>query len=255
MSRCLKAAIWVISVAYLAANTYGQQNLFNVPSGEVTDNAQLFFQQQFNIAPSLGQSSSTFDYGLGNGWEAGVNLLDVQLWNHDANYQSYWEQVTPAILFNVQKHVQLIDDAWGIGVGTQLGSSPNRNHYGNQFEQFIWGVNSLQLPDREDLGKYFLGGYYANEAYGGSGDKTGLLLGFEFPLIPNLCTLQADCISGDRSISAAVAGMVFFMPSGWQLSLGVQTPTFRSDVPVAAVVEFTHLNLPLFRQPVGRHKV
>lgn len=241
-----------VSVLVAGSETSAQQNLFNVPSADVTAPNKVFFQQQFNIAPRLGQSSTTLDYGLGKNWEVGVNLLDVELWNRDDDYASYLQQVTPAILGNVQKRVEIINDVWGLGVGTQVGFGPNRDGSGNPFEQFAWGVNSVQLPGHSQLGRYFLGGYYANEAYGGSGDHTGLLLGAEIPLIENVCVLQADCISANRSISAIVTGAVFFLPSGWQLSTGIQTPTFRSDVPVAAVLEFTHLDLPWFRRRLAK---
>ncbi len=55
----------------------GQQNSFNVPSGQITEYDSLFFQQQFNFSKKSGQNNSTFDYGIGNGFEIAGNLLEV----------------------------------------------------------------------------------------------------------------------------------------------------------------------------------
>ncbi len=248
MKRNLYSCCCVLLACFITLDAaVAQQNLFNVPSGQITAPGNLFFQQQFNVASQLGQSSTTFDYGLGNSWEVGVNLTDVQLWNQQTSTR-YFEQITPAVLCNVQKGFAVLEDRWKVGLGTQSGLGPNRAGSGIPFEQFAWITNSIQVDESAMLGRYFFGSYYANRAYGGGGDPVGGLLGAEIPIIQDRLYLQADCITGDRSISAAVFGCVALLPNEWQVSIGLQAPTFRSDAPVAAVFEFTHLSLPLFQR-------
>ena len=62
-----------------------QQNLFNVPSGKITNLGELFFQQQFNITRPVGSSNSTFDFGLGHNFELGFNILDVNLYERGSS--------------------------------------------------------------------------------------------------------------------------------------------------------------------------
>jgi len=50
-----------LCLALSTQHATAQQNLFNVPSGKVTDLGELFFQEQFNFSGSVGTSNSTFD--------------------------------------------------------------------------------------------------------------------------------------------------------------------------------------------------
>ena len=51
-----------------------QQNFINVPSGEVTQARKFFVQEQLNFNEII-QSNTTVDYGLGHGFEIGINIL------------------------------------------------------------------------------------------------------------------------------------------------------------------------------------
>jgi hypothetical protein len=64
----------------LPSKGWAQQNLFNVPSAEITEKNKFFFQQQFNIDSNAGDSNTTVDYGLGNNWEVGINLFNLDLY-------------------------------------------------------------------------------------------------------------------------------------------------------------------------------
>jgi hypothetical protein len=58
---------------YTGSVCQAQQNLFNVPSTDITQKGQWFFQQQFNfLTASLGSSNTTLDYGLGHPLEIGL---------------------------------------------------------------------------------------------------------------------------------------------------------------------------------------
>ncbi|MBY0436528.1 MAG: hypothetical protein K2U26_20735 [Cyclobacteriaceae bacterium] len=69
----------LVFVLLLATQAQGQQNLFNVPSSDITPKAKPFFQQQLNLSSGLVQFNSTFSYGLGRGAEIGVNILGLNV--------------------------------------------------------------------------------------------------------------------------------------------------------------------------------
>ena len=71
MLRCplFKFLVFTISTLILfSSNASAQQNLFNVPSGIITPEGELFFQQQFNLGKLSGTSNTSTAIGLGNGW-------------------------------------------------------------------------------------------------------------------------------------------------------------------------------------------
>lgn len=57
-----------------------QQNLFNIHSGDITQKGNLFYQYQLNFY-SLNELERKphLLVGLGNGWDAGLNLVDLPL--------------------------------------------------------------------------------------------------------------------------------------------------------------------------------
>lgn len=223
-----------------------QQNLFNVPSGQITRPGELFFQQQLNLSRPLGTSNTTLDVGLGHGWEAGINLLDVVVYDHGAGDGSDAQtQVNPDVLANVQKGGKLAD-FWRLGVGTQIGFNPNRRRDAIRLINFSWVINALEVPNHEQLGKYYVGAYFANTAYAGPGNSVGFLLGAELPIIKDRLSVQADWVGGRNEISVLVLGGVYTLRNGWQISLGAQLPAPRSPNPRGGVTELTLPGVPVF---------
>ncbi|MDY3559257.1 hypothetical protein R5W23_006476 [Gemmata sp. JC673] len=239
------------TMSVTAPGALAQQNLFNVPSGQITEREHVFFQQQFNFNRPAGTSNTTFDFGLGRGWEVGFNALDFNLYeNIRPPAPGERRQVNPDLLLNAQKGFDVLDDVWSIGVGTQAGLNPARRSRDVRFQNFTWVINGFSLPD--ERAKVYVGAYYANVAYAGPGDRFGVLLGVEIPIVKDRFHFQADCITGNRDISTIVVGGVFIFPNKWQLSLGAQLPVPHSGTPYGAVIEFTIPGYPLFsrRKPV-----
>src|SRR5664279_3491542 len=75
-----------------------QQNLFNAPSSEITENNEIFFQQQFNFSTISGNGNTTLDYGLGNDLEVGINIFNLDLYPTNGYLQN------PHLLFNFSVH-------------------------------------------------------------------------------------------------------------------------------------------------------
>jgi hypothetical protein len=76
-ARAPKVLLGPVALLLVCGPEWGQQNLFNVPSGQITEYDSLFFQQQFNFSKKSGQNNSTFDCGIGNGFEIAGSLLEV----------------------------------------------------------------------------------------------------------------------------------------------------------------------------------
>lgn len=220
-----------------------QQNLFNVPSGVITLKGEVFFQQQFNLNSLAGTSNTTFAFGLGDGWEAGFNLLNYYMYDKTKKLPSDPDAPrapgNPDLMANLQKGFR-VTDFWRMGIGTQVGINPARNRNDMYFQNFSWWVNSFEFPDHEALGKWYAGLCYSNHNYSGDGNTFGLLVGVEIPIIENKLSFQADGIMGHNDLSVMVLGGVYTFDNRWQLSIGAQIPTPSSGNSHGVVIEFTY---------------
>ena len=97
----LRFALPAISFLLFSQSIRAQQNLFNVPSGTITRKDEVFLQEQMNLG-RFGESNTTIDYGLGNDWEAGLNIFKVNLYPGNVKPLP-GESNEDALLFNIQK--------------------------------------------------------------------------------------------------------------------------------------------------------
>jgi hypothetical protein len=212
------------------ATGWPQQNLFNVPSSEITEKNEIFFQQQFNFSSVAGNGNTTLDYGLGNNLEIGINLFNLDLYPSNGYLQN------PHLLFNFQKGLKITEN-YKMSFGTQTGLTPPLYHAMIQVPSFSYINNAVNL---NEWGKYYLGAYYVNHAYAGPGDSAGIMAGLEYPLLQNM-NLMGDILTRNNNISVAVLGMVFYLPHYWQISFGAQLPAPSSHNDYGAVIEITKL--------------
>jgi len=75
MNPLKSKALFVSVLAMNSLPALAQQNLFNIPSGDITPKNKIFYQHQFNVYPKKFESKAHFVYGLGGGWDAGLNLV------------------------------------------------------------------------------------------------------------------------------------------------------------------------------------
>ncbi|MEI7838921.1 MAG: hypothetical protein WCJ11_00295 [Methylococcaceae bacterium] len=219
-----------LTIAGFSSLSVAQQNLFNVPSSDITEKGKVFFQQQFNLSNVSGASNTTLDYGLGDELEMGINIFNIDLYPTN-------ELQNPHILANFQKGFTL-NEYYKFSFGTQTGFTPPAYNKTIDIPSFSYLNNAVHL---EHLGNYYLGMYYANHAYAGEGDSFGVMAGVEYPLIEKKLHLQGDILTGNNAISVAVLGFVIFLPRDWQLSFGAQLPSPTSDNDYGAVFEITKL--------------
>ncbi len=222
-------------LGWCAAPASAQQNLFNVPSAEITPQNGLFFQQQFNLNRSY-QSNSTISYGLGHDFEVGLNVFDLAFLPERGSQMGAG---SPLFLVNAQKGFELTDD-FKLGLGTQLGQTVPGRRADVRLANFTYLTGVADLPD--ERGKLYAGTYFANGQYRNQrGDPVGFMLGYDIPVIKDRFSLIGDYISGRSGISVAVIGGVYQFNENVQLSVGAQLPSPGSHNPYGAVIELTYV--------------
>ena len=115
----------IILFAYCTNTATAQQNLFNIPSGDITNTKKIFYQHQLNVYSDKLESKAHFVYGLGKGWDAGINLVGKGFyfapeWRLLHNDNVSKGSVYPILMGTVQKQFQ-VSDHFDINVGTQIG--------------------------------------------------------------------------------------------------------------------------------------
>lgn len=230
VSRSAFIALLVFLIPSLCS---AQQNLFNVPSAEITKKGTVFFQQQINVVRNPG-SNTTIDYGVGDNLEVGANIfVSSDAFKNDSSASN------PDILGNIQKAFD-VTDRYKVSLGSQTGLTPNLRNGDTGLAEYAYLMNAVDL---EHWGKYYLGSYLSNKTYGAGSSGWGALIGFDLPIIPDKLNLMGDLITGDGAISVGVLGLCLSTWHGWQLSLGAQFPAPSSSNDYGAVVEFTHYDL------------
>jgi hypothetical protein len=222
-------AAWTAACNRAAA----QQNLFNVPSAEITRPNEIFYQQQFNVNEST-ETNLSLAYGVGKEFEIGLNVFNlVMIPESNPTFNEDGE----LFLANVQKGIYF-NDWFKIGVGSQLGETIANRREDVRFAEFTWLTGVLTLWD--DQSRVYGGFYDANKAFRGDcGDELGFMLGYDIPTAIEKIDLVGDYISGSSDISVAVLGAVWDMTENWQFSLGGQLPSPHSGNSYGAVVELT----------------
>ncbi|MDX2174672.1 MAG: hypothetical protein SFY56_16325 [Bacteroidota bacterium] len=207
---------------------FSQQNFINVPSAEVTNKNKLFFQQQINISEII-QSNSTFDYGLGKGFEVGVNILGL---NFSRNTNSFLKNDTsdtdpynPLLMINGLKYFKLSEKI-GIAAGTQIGLN-----YRDGKKTKIASLAYLNFQVKDLLGKennLVIGGYYNSTHYGGTGNRFGAWLGAEIPVV-NKIHFMGESVLGYNAISYTSLGIVYYPTKHLPLTFGFQIPNSKNN--------------------------
>lgn len=238
---------WIAFFCLLSLRPDAQQNLFNIPSGDITPRNKHFFQQQVNFnEPTRFSAKSHFAYGLGRDWELGVNLVNSYFnlrekptlalsspFNSAEPYPYY-----PLLLVTAQKRWKL--GRWFFAnLGTQAGTNLYRHIGGKRPTHFSYGL--LGAADPKHRWKFLAGPYLTNWRFVGGGNRAGFLAGTEIHLSKRWL-LMADHISGRHKNSVTVAGFTYNVKPGFQLCLGWQFPNSRSPEKPALVLEVNLFN-------------
>ena len=234
-----------ISTAFVSL---GQQNLFNVPSSDITVKGKLFFQQQVNfLTNGTAALNTTFCYGLGKDFEVGGNFLGGYIDPHapgsslQTNSDASKPPVYPFFTVNLQKGF-VLSRTFKLGVGTQAGFSPGM-HFGN----FTY-LNLVTVIPKAQL-KLITGVNHGSETILGPGDlnpffssvydPVGFQFGVEKEIVHSNVLLLAEHISGTHSLGVSVIGLGYHLTDHWVLSAGWQFSSAGNETPNSLVLEFT----------------
>lgn len=234
-----------------------QQNLFNVPSSDITPENRLFFQQQVNFYHNEVVFNSTFSYGLGHNAEIGVNLLGWQargdFWRQGFAHNddpSDGEPLYPFIMLNAQKAFPLTK-TFKLSLGTQVGNNvlTDWQHvhleaygYVNAVREFLRTHTKLILGlyagDNDFIGNESSNGLFPHDH---SLSRLGIQTGIEQAIVPHKLLFIADFISGQHSFGQSVFGLAYNLTPKWVLSAGYQVANPFSQTSNGVVLEVTYV--------------
>ena len=208
----------------LSSESDAQQTLFSVPTGEITKDGKLYFQDDLTVTDQT-QINYTLSYGLGGFMEFGVNIWDLTLKLVEGRRFITIDPATPEqnlkLLANSQMGVELAD--WfKLSLGTRTGAAAADQLRKFTLATFSYATTQTQIQALRT--KIILGGYYANQAYKGEGTDAGIMAGLQIALLPRELFLQADFLSGNSAISNITAGFGLVLSRHWNVAAGVQLP-------------------------------
>lgn len=232
-------------IAYIVSNNiYSQQNLFNIPSGDLTPAGKWFYQKQTNFyQPWEFEIKNHFVVGLGKDFELGLNLINLPvdfksspIMPFNLNPNTTRSSLSPLVMFTAQKKFNFTED-FGFSVGTQMGFNITNNASFMRFAHFNYGL-FVWNPFK---GLKLISGLYVTNRYkAGEGSTVGYLGGFELHLNKKWI-LMGDFISGTHSLGCAVMGVTHNVSKRFQICLGGLIPNPGSLNKPALVLEINIL--------------
>ncbi|MCS6822538.1 MAG: hypothetical protein NZ551_11815 [Microscillaceae bacterium] len=210
-----------------------QQNLFNIPSGDITPKRKVFYQHQFNFYRDITfESKSHFVYGLGKGIDVGINLINLKF-DLGRNRRNLivindlptYDPVSPMMLATFQKGFKP-HKKFKVNIGTQVGTNIIERGNGNHLGHFTYTLATYE-PIKGNHTRIVFGSYFTNNAFVGRGNDFGYMLGYEIPLNKRWY-LMGDFISGNHSNSVAVLGGMYNISKNVQLCFGALLPNFNN---------------------------
>ncbi|AYA38705.1 hypothetical protein D3Y59_17600 [Hymenobacter oligotrophus] len=228
-----------------------QQNLFNIPAGDLTPRGKVFFQHQTNVYDlHTFESKNHFVYGLGSGFEVGLNAVNIKfnlarrnapLTLRDGRDPNY--PLKPLLQLTGQKFFYLTEHL-KTSIGTQVGLNPVRFRPRRQLTHFSY--NTWVYEPRRHW-KLVAGPYLTDVGSVGPGNRVGVLAGFEVPVHRRLLVM-GDFVSGRHAAAVSVLGVNFLATQRLQLCAGALLPNPGSGNRAGVVFE---LNLLGYDEPFG----
>ncbi len=204
-----------------ALTARAQQTIFQVPTGDIAIPGGVFIQQQIDLGDAV-QSQTTIDIGLGSCWEAGLNLLDLELAQiHPKPEDPANPGLPPAVMANLQKSFGLVKDKFLFSLGTQQGVALGDKALG-RYTFVNWGLFELTNEAVEGL-EVVAGAYHAHWNMAGNGDKFHGMIGAEYELLKPL-HLSAEWLGGDNQVGATTLGVTIFALPKLPLAVGYRIP-------------------------------
>lgn len=218
---------------FTAFGATAQQNLFNIPSGDLTPKGKFFFQHQSNFYSTTNvESKNHLVYGAGKGFEVGVNVINLKMdWRHRANNTEFLTLNTndpmapmkPLVQFTAQKFF-FLNKNFKTTIGTQIGTNIARFSTEPHLTHFTY--NTWIYEPRSHV-KFVVGPYLSDRRTLGGGNNVGIMAGFELPVHKKLL-IMGDFISGNNSTAVSVLGVNYLISKRVQLCFGGLIPNPNS---------------------------
>jgi hypothetical protein len=226
----------------------GQQNLFNIPSGDITNSDSYFYQHQLNLYSNKLESKAHFVYGLGNGWDAGINVV-----GKGAYFSPEWRilhndnpdkgSLYPIVMGTVQKQFAL-NDFIDINVGSQIGYNISHKLMNKEINYFAYGLGVFYFMNKKS--RVVAGLYQTNKEFVGHGNTFGAMLGYELKVSERFY-LMGDWMSGSNDAAVSVIGAMYNASKRIQLCAGWQIPNPNTPKPSGLVFEVNLLGWDLYK--------
>jgi hypothetical protein len=221
-----------------------QQNLFNIPAGDLTPQGKFFYQHQTNAYGLRDlESKNHLVYGLGRGWEAGLNVVNIKMDFRQrgdvftVNRHDPARPLKPLVQLTGQKFF-VLSPRLSTSLGTQVGTNPLR--FGGARRRLThFTYNTWVWSPRHHV-KVVAGPYLSDRGTLGAGNRAGLLLGAEYPVSKKVL-LMGDFISGRNATSVSVLGINYLATQRLQLCLGALLPNPGSRNRAGVVLELNLL--------------
>ena len=247
MIRLQKYFPLLLLVFLLSTPVVGQQNLFNIPSGDITPQNKIFYQHQFNLYEAKLESKGHFVYGLGSGWDAGINLVGKGVyfspeWRTKYNSNPANGALYPILMATVQKQFSL-SDRLKVNLGAQAGHNLSNRLENKELNYFTYGMGSYYWKGGKS--RVVAGIYHANQMFVGDGNTVGIMLGYEINLSKRWY-LMGDWLSGNNDSSVGVIGGMYNVSKRVQLCAGALIPNPDTPKPMGIVLEINILTWDAF---------
>lgn len=241
----------ILAIAASITFTQAQQNLFNVPSSEITKPSKILFQEQINFTAEDWQSNTIFSYGLGKNFEVGLNVLglrfnpsfrdSVLLANDDIRI----DPLHPAVLINVQKAFP-VSEVLQFAIGTQTGTN-----IGSRRALINYNYLNLVVDLEQTSTRIIVGGHTFTKAFAGDAEGKersnatnslfpGFQLGIDQSLLKDKLKFIADFISGKHMLGEISGGLEYVIHHQWDIALGYQLPNPHSLAQQGIIFQLTY---------------
>jgi hypothetical protein len=224
----------------LSGTAFAQQNFFNIPSGQITEEDKVFYQHQLNVfSDNLISSKQHFVLGLDQNTEIGVNFQNYDpIGNIEKEKQVKTGPQSNIIAPSFQKAFSLSSKV-SLNIGAQAGIT----HVGTGDPAYVafktFGLVSYYDPEKHL--RLTGGTWVSGERFNGPGDSLGALLGFEI-MVADKLTIMGDWISGDTQNSTSVIGGMVDVTKTIQLCAGYLIPNPKSPENHGLVLEVNIFN-------------
>lgn len=246
-NKAFQYGIIIMMLFLISPVCYGQQNLFNIPSGDITPQNKLFYQHQFNVYSNKLESKSHLVYGLGKNWDAGVNLVGKGVyfspeWRALYNDNPDKGSVYPIVMGTLQKKFN-INKHFDVNLGSQVGYNLSSKLNNKELNYYLYGLGVYHFMKGKSR---IVGGLYiTNTMFVGDGNTFGTMLGYEIKVGKRLY-LMGDWVSGRNDASVAVLGGMYNVSKRVQVCAGWQIPNPNTPKPAGLVLELNLLGWDLF---------